>query len=265
MVKIAQCSNRPVLTSCELEGLSFQVDPYIGCNHLCRYCYALEDSETDWSEEILIHQDIVGQLKEELAGVSPQRIYLGYHTDPYQPCEEECHQTRKVLELLAENGFSASILTKSDLILRDMAILKEMPDASVSVSVAFNEDPIRRMFEANTLPTENRVEVLRQMNEAGIGARALICPVIPLISDVEELLETIAPYTEKIWIYGLSVRDDSARWWTDVRDILKEHFTDIAGEIEAAILSRDHDFWQQLRARLVERQKTLNPHLSINI
>ena len=65
---------------------------------------------------------------------------MGYHTDPYQPCEAEYQQTRKVLELLFEKGFSASILTKSDLVVRDVDILAEMKDAAVNVSVAFNDN-----------------------------------------------------------------------------------------------------------------------------
>jgi len=89
--------------------------------------------------------------------------------------------TRKVLELLKENGFSASILTKSDLVVRDIDILKEMNDAAVSVSVAFNDNRIRQQFEANTIDTELRIEALRKLREAGIKTSALICPAITFI------------------------------------------------------------------------------------
>ncbi len=60
-----------------------------------------------------------------MVSYSPQTIYMGYQTDPYQPSEAQFHQTRKVLELLLENGFSASIPTKSDLVLRDTDIKKK--------------------------------------------------------------------------------------------------------------------------------------------
>ena len=65
-MKIKPCANRSVLNPCTLEGRNYQVDPYIGCEHYCYYCYALNRAETDWSKEVLIHEDIAGQLESEL-------------------------------------------------------------------------------------------------------------------------------------------------------------------------------------------------------
>ena len=85
IVKLSTCSNRPILAPCGLKDLKYQVDPYIGCEHYCYYCYALAQAETDWSQEILIHKDIVHHLSAELDKIPAQKIYMGYHTDPYQP------------------------------------------------------------------------------------------------------------------------------------------------------------------------------------
>jgi DNA repair photolyase len=136
-MKVSVCKNRQILSPCGLKDLDYQVDTYVGCEH---YCYALPQAETDWSEEIFIYKDIVDQLSQELDKIPSQTIYMGYHTDPYQPSETRYRQTRKVLELFLKRGFSASILTKSDLVVRDIDILKEMNDAAVSVSVAFNDN-----------------------------------------------------------------------------------------------------------------------------
>jgi len=78
----ATCSKRPVLVSCSLPGFEYQIDPYVGCSHFCRYCYVLDQAETNWREKILYHGDIVGQLRDELTGIPSQAIYMGYHTDP---------------------------------------------------------------------------------------------------------------------------------------------------------------------------------------
>jgi DNA repair photolyase len=121
---VSTCSYRPILAPCGLKNLNYQIDTYVGCEHYCCYCYALDQVETDWAKEVLIHKEIIRQLSEELKNISPQTIYMGYKTDPYQPIEAKYSQTRKVLELFLEKGFSASILTKSDLIVRDMDILK---------------------------------------------------------------------------------------------------------------------------------------------
>ncbi len=248
-MKVSTCTNRPVLNPCDLKDLDHQVDPYIGCQHYCYYCYALNQAETDWSREILIHEDITRQLEDELTGIPPQTIYMGWHTDPYQPCEAEHQQTRRVLELLLERGFSASILTKSDLVLRDMDLLQRMPNASVSTSVAFPEDA-RQVLEADTIPTERRIAAIQRMAAAGIKTSALICPVIPYITDARAFIETLAPHTEVIWIYGLSIQDRSEQNWLNVQRILDCHFAHLKDQIEAAIFSADHPYWIQLRQDL---------------
>ena len=264
-MKVSVCPNRPILSPCGLKDIEYQVDTYVGCEHYCYYCYALPQAETDWSKEILIYKDIVDQLSEELDKIPPQTIYMGYHTDPYQPCESEYLQTRKVLELFLKKGFSASILTKSDLVVRDIDILKEMNDAAVSVSVAFNDNQTRRQFEANTIDTEKRIEALHQLKEAGVRTGALLCPIIPYITNAIQLIDILEPYTDVIWIYGLSINDRSDQNWLNMQKILSREFPDFLEQIEQAIFSKEHIYWAQLRDDLVtlknDRQLNLNIRL----
>lgn len=265
MMILTPCNKRPVLEPCTLPDRNFQVDPYIGCEHYCYYCYVLPQAETDWRREVLFHEDITCRLEKELSSIPPQSTYMGWHTDPYQPCEAECGQTRHVLELLLEKGFSASILTKSDLILRDVDLLRSMGNAAVSVSVAFTDNDVRRLFEANTIDTEQRVTALKQLQLEGIQTAALLCPVIPYVSDVVPFIEMLANYTDTIWIYGLSVTNDSDRNWQYVGRILKNHFPDEQSEITNAVFSRDHVFWEELRNELSEQQKTIKTELRIHV
>jgi DNA repair photolyase len=265
MANIKPCSKRPVLTPCTLAGLNYQVDPYIGCEHYCYYCYALNQAETDWREEIHIHEDITRQLESELATIAPQTIYMGWQTDSYQPCEAEYRQTRQVLELMLKKGFSASILTKSDLVLRDTDLLQKMNRASVSFSVAFNDDRTRCLFEANTVDNEKRIEALRELKRAGVRTAALLCPVIPYLTDAIQLIELLAPCTEVIWIYGLGIDDCSGRNWLYMHKILNREFPGLLEPIASAVFSKEHDFWAQLRGDLVrlknDRQLNLNIRL----
>jgi len=262
---IKPCTNRPVLNPCTLEGRNYQVDPYIGCEHYCYYCYALDQAETDWSKEVLIHKDITNQLESELSGIEPQIIYMGWQTDPYQPCEAEYRQTRQVLEVLVEKGFSASILTKSDLVLRDMDLLQKMNEPGISASVAFNDNRTRSLFEANTVDTEKRIEALHQLKAAGVRTGALLCPVIPYITDAIQLIDMLAPCTDVIWIYGLSIMDRSDENWLDMQKILNREFPDLLERIESAIFSKEDRYWAKLRDDLValknDRQLNLNIRL----
>lgn len=264
-MKITPCSPRPILNECGLENFDYQIDCYTGCEHYCYYCYVLDQAETDWAREILIHDDMVNRLRKELSGIPPQTIYMGWQTDPYQPCEAECRQTRQALELLLEKGFSASILTKSDLVLRDMDVLREMNDPAVSVSVAFNDDDVRKRFESKTMDTGLRIDALRKLRSEGVRTSALICPVIPYITDVEPLIDMLAPHTDKIWIYGLSIQNESARGWRNVKNILKRRFPDLEERVEAVLFSKNHPYWQQLRQTLVELKNERQLNLSIHV
>jgi DNA repair photolyase len=73
---VRTCRKRQILNPCTLENIDYQLDPYIGCEHYCYYCYALNQAETDWSKEVLIHKDITSMLESELAGIPPQTIYI---------------------------------------------------------------------------------------------------------------------------------------------------------------------------------------------
>jgi len=201
----------------------------------------------------------------DLSTIPPQTIYMGWHTDPYQPCEAECRQTRRVLELLLQKGFSASILTKSDLVLRDMDLLQQMNAASVSVSVAFNDNGVRRLFEANTIATEARVAALEQLRAAGIRTSALVCPVIPYITDVIPLIDMLASHTDRIWIYGLSMRSRSDQGWQNVERIVEDHFPDLNEPLASAVFSQDNAYWTDMRGELVRLQEERNLNLNIHL
>ena len=264
-MKVSTCSFRPILQPCSLEGLNYQIDTYVGCEHYCYYCYALNSAETDWSEEILTHRDIIGQLSQELENIPPQTVYFGYKTDPYQPIEAKLFQTRQVLELLLERGFSVSILTKSNLVERDIDLLKEMPDAAVGVSVAYNHESTHKLFEAKTMDTRLRINALQKLKKAGISTYALLCPVIPLITDVKALLEKLVPCTNKIWIYGLSFLSPTEQNWLNTRDILKLHFPELFEEIKAIVFSKTHSYWTELRSELGHLQNEKQLNLSIHV
>lgn len=265
MINIKPHDNRPVLNPCTLKDRNHQVDPYIGCEHYYYYCYALNQAETYWSKEVLIHEDITSQLESELAGIEPQAIYMGWQTDPYQPCEAEYRQTRQVLELLLEKGFSASILTKSDLVLRDTDLLQKMNGAVVSASVAFNDNYVRRLFESNTIDTEARINALRILKTAGLKTSALICPVIPYITDVIPLIDMLAPHTDKIWIYGLSILNRTDQNWQNVESILESYFPDLRKQIETVVFSTNHSYWENIRQKLLQLQKERQLNLSIHV
>lgn len=264
-MKVSKCFLRKILNPCSLEALNYQVDPYIGCEHFCSYCYALNKSETDWEKEILIHEDIIGQLTQEINSLEPQSIYIGMNSDPYQPSERTCKQTRKILKLLAERGFSVCILTKSGLVTRDIDILGKMENSSVGVSIAFYEERTRQMFEKNAPSNRVRIEALKKLKNSGIATYTLICPVMPFITNIESVIEQVAPYSDTIWVYRLNMESEKDKNWLNIKSILDQNFPELTDKYQKIAFSRDHLFWKGIRQKLKEIQKKKCLNLRIKI
>jgi len=256
---------REVLQPCVLPDYELQLDPYIGCEHRCFYCYALNDAQTDWQQRIGIHENLVDRLGCQLDSLPPQTIYFGWFSDPYQPAEGKLRQTDAALQLLAERGFSASLLTKSDLLARDCELFASMPSSSVAISFAFNDDPTRELFEANTPSNERRIAALEQCRRAGLRTNALICPVMPLISDVAPLILSVRPYVDAVWVYGLQMESTDHANWHNMRQILADHYPDELPSIQEIAFDKEHSYWAQQRASLEQLRAELDVELRIEL
>jgi DNA repair photolyase len=264
-VKVSLCPNRPILQACSLEMFAYQYDPYIGCEHRCSYCYALNRAETDWSREIQAHRDFAVRLRSELFPLTPQTIYFGMNTDPYQPVEEKRRYTRQALELLVEFGFSACILTKSDLVLRDIELFQNMTDCSVGFSLAFQDEEVRSIFEPYAPSNQRRIAALKKLKEAGVETYVLICPVMPYITDVEMLIEVVSPMADTIWVYPLRMRSESDHNWQNVLGLLSEDFPDLTEHYRQVAFGRDHPYWSDLGCKLEKIRSRSGLNLRIEL
>jgi DNA repair photolyase len=264
-VNVRPGSERAILQPCALEGHTHQLDPYIGCEHRCSYCYALNDAETDWAEEILIHPNLVERLRCELRGLEPQSIYIGWRCDPYQPAERDCLQTRQILEVLADRGFSVCLLTKSDLVVRDIGLFEKMAGSSVGFSLAFQEERVRRQFEVAAPPNDRRVEALRELKEAGIATYVLICPVMPFLTDADSLIAMVASHADAIWIYALHMETEKDQNWKNVHGILEKNHPRMSERYRQIAFAADHPYWAELRQQLEELQRERELPLRIEL
>ena len=264
-MKVRTCSRRFLIQPCSLEGHAYQLDPYVGCEHCCSYCYALNEAETDWTEEILVYEDVVGQLHRELAGLAPQSIYMGWNCDPYQPVEAAKRQTYGALEVLRERGFSVCLLTKSNLAVRDVGLFAAMPGSSVGFSFAFQEEAVRCLFEENAPANGRRLEALEALQAAGIRTYALICPVMPFLSDVQALIEQVAPHVQTTWVYPLSMKAEADQNWKNVRGILDRHFPTLTAKCRQIAFSSNDSYWATLREELEAYRRKTRLDLRINV
>ncbi len=249
-MQVVETSCERIIKPCSLAYFQHELGPYVGCEHRCRYCYTQNDPEVDWDTQVAVFPDFRKRISRELDEIEPQLVFVGMDTDPYQPVEGEYKHTRIALEEMAKRNFSASILTKSDMVIRDLGLLATMPKAEIGISVSFTDERVRQLFERSSRPTEARAGALAAAKQAGVETYVLISPVMPLITDVDVLIDTLHPVADTIWVYSLDMKSRKARNWRQVESILEEHFPHIKDEFAEIAFSPEHTYWKDLRRRL---------------
>jgi len=218
-----------VLLSCVREpdtwfGLLYTMNLYRGCAHQCIYCdtrsacYEIED----FDHEVLVKANALELLEKELRGKRRKGpIGLGSMNDPYQPVEVERRLTRGALELIVRYGFPVHVLTKSDLVLRDIDLLKRIDrtGAVISVTITTADDALAAKLEPSAPPPSARFRALRALAREGIETRIALMPVLPFIEDTEDNVRAIV---EKAAACG--VRAIVAAFGTTMRDRGRDHF-----------------------------------------
>jgi DNA repair photolyase len=187
---IKEIDVKSVMTKSNLPVSDFSVNTYVGCAHACKYCYAsfmkrFTNHPEPWGD--FIDVKLWPDIKNAKRYVGKE-AFLGSVTDCYQPCEAKYKRTRALLEQLQGSGIRISIATKSDLVLRDLDLIKTFPGARVSWSINTLDDEFRREMDRG-VSIERRLEAMRQFYEAGIDTTCFISPIFPGITDVEAMAD----------------------------------------------------------------------------
>jgi DNA repair photolyase len=182
------------------------INPYLGCEHGCIYCYARPSHAflglspgLDFETKLFAKVNAVELLRKELSrpGYRCELISLGANTDPYQPIEHKYRITRGILEVLAECNHPVGIVTKSAMIERDLDLLAPMAKKNlvhVFVSIGTLDHEIMRTLEPRTSAPRRRLEALQALAAAGVPCGVLVAPLIPFLNDkdMESVLEQSA-------------------------------------------------------------------------
>lgn len=181
---------------------------YRGCTHGCIYCDSRSKiyNMNHKFEDVEVKENYHELLKKELIKRPKAMIGTGAMTDPYIPVEKRLKHVRKSLELIHRYGFGFTCITKSDLILRDLDLLKKINENSkavVQMTLTTADDDLCKVLEPNVCPTSRRVEVLKTLNEEGIPTIVWLCPILPYINDTEENINGILDYCIDSNVYGI--------------------------------------------------------------
>ncbi len=182
---------------------------YRGCVHGCIYCdsrsrcyqfqHPFEDVEVKQNAPELLERALRSKKQRCMIGT-------GSMSDPYLPCEEQLGLTRRCLEIIRRYGFGATVLTKSDRILRDIDLLEDIHIAAkcvVQMTLTTYDEALCKILEPNVCSTQRRIQVLEQMGERGIPTLVWLSPILPYINDTEENLRAILDACVRVKVKGI--------------------------------------------------------------
>ncbi|SEN99262.1 DNA repair photolyase [bacterium A37T11] len=175
----------------------YSVNPYQGCEHGCIYCYARNAHEywgysagLDFERKIMVKRKVARVLEQQFnkKGYKPQVIMLSGNTDCYQPVERKLKLTRSLLEVFLKYRHPVSIISKNNLILRDLDILSELAALdllNVAVTINSLNEELRQKMEPRTVTAMGRMKVIRKLTEAGIPVMLMCAPIVPGLNSDE--------------------------------------------------------------------------------
>lgn len=182
---------------------------YRGCQHGCIYCDSRSECyhmDHDF-EDIEVKENAIVLLEDALHRKrKPCMIGTGSMSDPYMPLEDELQYTRKALELIHRYGFGATLITKSDRVLRDLDLLKAIHDKTkcvVQMTMTTYDEELCRKLEPGVCTTKARFEVLKTLRDAGIPTVVWLCPILPFLNDSPENINGILDYCEEAQVKGI--------------------------------------------------------------
>ena len=211
-------------------GLKYNMNLYRGCQHQCIYCdsrslcYQIENFS-----DILVKANAIPLLRKELASKRVKgTIGTGSMNDPYMPLEKQRYLTGGALEVISQFRFPVHIITKSDLVLRDLAILKEISQvyAAVSFSITTADDELSKKLEPGAPPSSRRFDAMSTLAANGITTGVILMPVLPFIEDNQENIDQILTQAHQagasyiIPSFGMSLRDRQRAYYYDKLDII---------------------------------------------
>lgn len=237
------------ITPSRLPGVDVVINPYVGCPHKCVYCYAefmktFTNHAEDWGDFLDIQHCGKPVSSKRLDG---KNIVISSVTDPYNAFEKQYRVTRQLLEQLQDCRANITIITKSDLILRDIDLIGQLENVEVAFSVNSLDDTFRRHFEPRAPTVRRRLDALRQIHEAGIRTVLFMSPIFPGITDFRKIIDASRHWTGTYWFENLNL-NNSAR--NRVARAIGRHYPELVPLYRTIYREGDKTYWYRLQEEI---------------
>ena len=243
-ILIRDVQTKNIMTKSSLPVGGYSVNPYVGCTHGCKYCYAsfmkrFTGHTEPWGTFLDVKHWPEIKNPQKYRG---QRVVIGSVTDGYLPQEEQFQNTRKLLEQLRGSGAEILICTKSDLVVRDLDLLKQLGKVTVSWSINTLDEAFHQDMD-KAVSIERRLVAMKTVYEAGIRTVCFISPVLPGITDFTAIFHRVKDQCDLVWLENLNLRGGFKQ---DILDYIQEKHPDLVPLYRAIYQKGDRSYFQQL-------------------
>lgn len=245
---INEIPTKGVLTKSNLPVSDYSVNPYVGCTHACKYCYAsfmkrFTNHSEPWGDflDVKYWPEIKNPRK-----YRGKAMFFGSVTDPYLPQEETYRRTRAILEQLQGSGIKLSIQTKSDLVLRDLALIRTFPGARVGFSINTLDESFKDDMD-KAVSIERRLSAMKRLYDAGIRTTCFISPIFPGITDVPAIIDRVREQCNLVWLENLNLRGS---YRTVIMDYIREKRSELLSLYEEIYKHGSRLYWETLDATM---------------
>jgi DNA repair photolyase len=235
-VNINEIHSKAILVKSKLPATEYVVNPYVGCAHKCRYCYArfmkrFTGHPEPWGEFVDAKINALHLLQKQVHHYEGGEILFGSVTDPYQPIECTYELTRSLLIELRKIKAPVVILTKSDLVVRDIDIFEGWDNCMVAISGTVRDENVRKLLEPGAPPLEKRLSALKKLKAAGVPTVLFISSIMPFLTDWKALVEATTDVVTEYWFENLnfypSIRKDVFNAIQEIDTALVEKYEEI--------------------------------------
>lgn len=247
---INEIKTNDYLTKSNLPASDYVINPYVGCPHGCKYCYA------SFMKRFTGHQEAWGDFidikrcdkKINLKKISGKSVFLSSVTDCYNEYEEKYAITRSILEQLVKSDCKLSISTKSKLILRDIDLLKQIKDVTVCMSVNTLDETFKDdMDKASSI--KDRLDALKELHENRIYTVLFMSPIFPYITKWKEIIEISKDYVDEFWFENLNLRSS---YKYSILNYIKEKYNDLFCKYIDIYENKNNYYWDDLSKKIEE-------------
>ncbi len=250
-IKVKSCMTKSKITD-------YVINPYTGCQHGCKYCYAdfirrFQNIKEKWGDFVYPKINCPELLKKELKKNKPGHIWMSSVCDCYAPIEGKFKLTRKILEIIADspykNKFTIEILTKSALVKRDFDLIKKL-NCELGLSINTLDEKTSKIIEPFASSPEQRIKTLKEAKEFGIKVFGFISPVLPGITNLDEIFKNLS-FCDYVWVELLNTRKSVLN---RLMPIIKKEFPEKVKDFEFAI-NNSEKYFKEIERKVKELEK----------